>query len=200
MCPSFPVQRGMVMLFDLPTETEIGGTKYAIRSDYRDILTIILAFNDPDLNDEEKAIVALDIFYPDFDSMPPEHIAEAMNYITLFVNGGHPNPKQKSPKLVDWEKDFEYIIAPVNRVIGREIRADKYLHWYTFLSAYYEIGDCLFAQIVRIRDRIARGKKLDDTDREWLRRNSELVQIENKLSEAEQATLDLWTKPQKVVE
>lgn len=77
-----------------------------------------------------------------------------------FINGGEyeDQMEKKPPRLMDWEQDFQYIIAPVNHVIGREIRADAYLHWWTFLSAYMEIGECTFAQIVRIRDAKSRGK------------------------------------------
>ena len=48
-----------------------------------------------------------------------------------------------------------------NRVLGQEVRAAKYMHWWTFLAAYQEIGECTFAQIVRIRDRLARGPGSD---------------------------------------
>lgn len=58
---------------------------------------------------------------------------------------------RKSPKLVDWGQDFKLIVAPVNRILGLEARAEKYLHWWSFISAYYEIGECLFAQVIRIR-------------------------------------------------
>jgi len=52
-------------------------------------------------------------------------------------------PKRKA-KLADWEQDFPLIVNPVNRVLGYEVRDCEYCHWWTFLSAYYEIGDCLF--------------------------------------------------------
>lgn len=93
---------------------------------------------------------------------------------------------------MDWEQDFKYIVAPINRVIGTEIRELKYLHWWTFISAYYEIGDCLFAQIVRIRLLKAKGKPLDKADREWYQNNRELVDIKTPFTEAENAVIDAW--------
>ena len=48
------------MLFELPTKLNIGGTDYAIRSDYRAVLEICTALSDSELSDEEKANVVTD--------------------------------------------------------------------------------------------------------------------------------------------
>ena len=94
---------------------------------------------------------------------------------------------------MDWEQDFQYIVAPINRVAGGEIRSVEYMHWWTFVSFNYEIGDCLFAQIVRIRDKMARGKPLDKEERAWLRDNRRLVEFKHKYTEAEDEILNQWT-------
>ena len=183
------------MDYTLPRALRVGGTEYDVRYDFRVILDICAALEDPDLAKEDKAYVALDIFYPEFDSIPPEDQQEA-----LVINGGEENLGTKGPKLVSWDQDVKQIISPINGVIGREIRDIPYdkktntggLHWWTFLAAYMDIGDCLFAQIVRIRDRLARGKKLDKQDMEWYRKNKHLVDIRQKLSTAEADELALW--------
>lgn len=176
----------------LPTSLEIGGTEYEIRSDYRAVLDICAALSDPELDGRERAVALLDIFYPGFVGMPQERYEEAVQKCLWFINGGTEERKGRSPRLVDWEQDFTYIVAPINRVTGQEIRALEYMHWWTFLSAYYEIGDCTFAQIIRIRDRLARGKPLDKPDREWYRRNRELVDFKNTYTGAEQDLLKEW--------
>lgn len=176
----------------LPTVLEVGGAEYAIRSDYRDVLNICAALSDPDLDGQEKALVLLDSFYPVFSEMPPEHYQEAIQMCFWFINGGEKDSGKKSPRLVDWEQDFKHIIAPINRVAGLEVRTVEYMHWWTFLAYFNEIGDCLFAQIVRIRDRKAKGKTLDKGDREWYRQNRELVDFKRKYSEAEEALLKEW--------
>ena len=76
---------------------------------------------------------------------------------------------------------------PADRAAGEP------LHWWTFLSAYSEIGDCLFAQVVRIRDKLARNKKLDKDEREWYNRNRRLVDLRQALSEREQQAVAQWT-------
>lgn len=183
------------MRYDLPTRVEVDGADYEIRSDYRAALDICAALADPELSRADKVLAALMIFYPGFDGMPPAHYEGAARACFWFLNGGaEEEPGRKAPKLVDWEQDFPYIAAPVNRVLGQEIRAAKYLHWWSFLSAYYEIGgNCVFAQIVQVRDKLARGRPLDKAEREWYRRNRALVDFKHTYTEAENELLRQWT-------
>lgn len=183
-------------MYDLPTGADVNGVEYAIRSDYRAVLDICAALSDPELDAQGKATVALMIFYPDYESIPPEHYGKALEQCFRFINGGIEDTEQRAPKLVDWEQDFQYIVAPVNRVLGQEIRALEYLHWWSFLSAYYEIGgNCMFAQIVQIRDKLARGKQLDKAECEWYRHNRSLVDFKQQTyTEAENELLKQWAK------
>lgn len=179
-------------MYDLPKKLNICGTEYSIRSDYRAVLDICTALSDPELSQQEKSYVALDIFYPNFEKMPPEHYQEALKQCFWFINCGEEKEKKKTPKLVDWAQDFNYIAAPINRVVGREIRSMKYMHWWTFVGAYMEIGDCTFAQIVRIRDRKAKGKSLDKQDAAWYRDNRNLVDLKHTYSDQEKSLLEQW--------
>lgn len=92
------------------------------------------------------------------------------------------------------------ILPPINRVFGQDIRGIPYdaetntggVHWWTFLGAYNDLGDCTFAQVVRIRDKKARGKTLEKDEREWYRRNSNIVNMKRKLSQEEETTISKW--------
>lgn len=176
----------------LPTSVEVGGTEYKIRSDYRAILDICAALSDPELDGRDRSLVALYIFYQDFDSMPSECYEEAIRQCMRFISGGGEDAPYQAPKLVDWEQDFQYIVAPINRVVGQEVRAMEYMHWWTFLAAFYEIGNCTFAQIVRIRSMLAKGKSLDKQDREWFRNNRHLVEFKRKYTSAEDELVKSW--------
>ncbi|NLU23148.1 MAG: hypothetical protein GXW99_00205 [Clostridiales bacterium] len=182
----------------LPKSILIGDVQYEIRSDYRAILDICTALSDAELSEQERAVAALGIFYPDFEDMPQDCYNDALKLMYWFINCGDDEKKNRTaPKLVDWEQDFRYIVAPINRVTGQEIRAVEYMHWWTFIAAYYEIGDCLFAQIVRIRERKASGKALDKQDREWYAKNRELVDMKTQYTESDDSTMDLWTGKKK---
>lgn len=182
------------MMYELPTSLAVCGTVYEIRSDFRAALDICAALEDPDLDLQDKALVALIILYPGFDDMPTEHYEEAVKQCYWFIGGGTDESARNVAKLVSWEQDAQHIITPINRVLGREIRAAKYLHWWTFLSAFYEIGDCTFAQIVRIRNLKAKGKNLDKADQEWYRQNRHLVDFKIKYTEVDEAKLERWIK------
>ena len=95
---------------------------------------------------------------------------------------------------MDWEQDFQHIVAPINRVVGREIRDVEYMHWWTFVAAYYEIGDCYFAQIIRIRELRAKGKPLDKSDQEFYKRNRSAIDLKATYTEKENELLDQWFK------
>ena len=188
------------MGYGLPKSVMVGGEDFPIRYDYRVILDIFEAMNDPDLSEEDRALAVLQMFYPEWEALPD--FDEAIHECMIFINGGKDQPEgRKAPNLVSWEQDFPYIVAPLNRVLGREIREDDYdigtntggLHWWTFLGAYYEIGDCLFAQIVRIREKKAKGKKLDKSEQEFYRKNRDLVDIKRHYSEAENDLVKMWT-------
>lgn len=187
---------------------QIGDNEEPIRTDFRVMLDIMEAVNDPELDEADKATVALQIFYPYFDRITDYE--EAIKQCFIFLDGGREERKKKqSVRLVDWEQDFDHIISPVNRVLGFEARAvpckDWYdddgvwhceggLHWWTFLSAYMEIGgECVMAQIVNIRDKKARGKKLEKHEREWYNRNRDLVDIKTRYTEGQESLIKDWT-------
>lgn len=180
------------MTYTLPTSLEVNSTEYAINADYRRILDIIEILSDPEFTDEEKALTALGGFYADFEDMPYYDYGEAMKQMNWFIDGGMEPDAQKSPRVMDWEQDFPYIISPINRVVGKEIRAVEFFHWWSFLSAYQEIGDCLFAQIVGIRSKKARGKKLDKQEQEFYKRNRKMIDLKTKYTAQENEALDMW--------
>lgn len=179
------------MNWSLPDSVEVQGVAYPIRTDYRCVLDILADLSDPEADGEDRAAAVLIGLYPDFDDMPPEHYDDAIREGMRFINCDAEDAPRKAPRLVDWEQDCNLIIAPINRVMGKEIRAVEYIHWWTFLAAYQEIGDCTFAQVVRIRDHLARGK-MDKADWEWYRKNRRLVDFKRKYTEAEDAEAKKW--------
>jgi hypothetical protein len=164
--------------YELPTSVVVGTQKLEIRSDFRPILDICVCMQDESLTDFEKSIAALKIFYT-ARLLPDE--SEALEKCARFVSGPNSMDSPKvcgnDSKLVDWEQDFPLLIAPINKVAGVDIRSLPYLHWWTFLAYFQEIGECLFSQIVAIRRKRARGKKLEDYEKEFARENAHLIRF-----------------------
>lgn len=181
------------MTYDLPTSLDVDGESYAIRSDFRAIIDICIALNDPELSDEEKGYVSLAIFYPDLKKIPISSYEAAIKKCFWFIDGGEDiAPPPDTRRLMSWEQDFSLIVAPINRVMGKEVRSVEYLHWWTFIAAYKEIGDCLFAQIVNIRSKRAKGKKLDKSEQEFYRQNHTIIDIKTTYTETEDAFFARW--------
>lgn len=189
------------MDYGLPKTVNICGTEFAVRYDYRVILEIFEVLNEPDISDQERALAVLQIFYVEWQEIPDYEAAikECINFINC---GRTEEPGKKQPQLVNWEQDYQIIVAPINRVLGYEIRAKEYdpetntggVHWYTLVSAYMEIGgDCLFSQVVRIREKKAKGKPLDKAEKEFYRKNRELVDIKRHYTEADDELIEYWT-------
>ena len=162
------------MTWSLPYSVSIDGKEHSIRNkcDYRIVLVAIRALNDDDLTIEEKINCALFIFYENISEI--EDFETATKEMFRIINGGEQpesNQEQKT-QLMDWEHDFQQIAPPISRVLGYDVRTpDKYMHWYSFLGGYMEIGECTFNTFVGIRDKKIKGKKLDKWEEEIYRNN-----------------------------
>lgn len=171
--------------YDLPTTLEVGGKEYAIRTDYRAVLDIIMAQGDPELSAYEKAIIMLRILYEEPDSIPRGCLEEALKKAVWFIDCGQEDSGEtrKKPKLMDWEQDAQLIITAINAQIKGEVRSMSYMHWWTFFGYYMSIGESLFSTVVGIRSKRTSGKKLDKSEQEFLRDNKSLVIIKKRVSD-----------------
>jgi hypothetical protein len=173
-------------VWNFPASLNIGGVEYEIRTDYRVILDLLMALNDPELSDSDNKMsaymqsrVILEIMFPDWDNIPQEHIQEALDKVAEFIDMGIGDDSKK-PKTMDWEQDAPIIIPAINKVLNKEIRAEKYMHWWTFLGAYMEIGEGLFSNIIHIRQKKAKGKKLEKWEQEFYKENKSLIDFQHK--------------------
>lgn len=176
--------------YSLPTTLSVGGEDKAIRTDYRVALDCFLALTDAELDGYNKAMEVLDCLY--IDEIEPHDWQEAIKQALWYLNGGEEPKKGKAAQLVSWTQDFNIIASPISKNIGQDIRGMEHLHWWTFLSAYMAIGDCLFAHVVSIRDKKARHKPLDKSDKDFYRRNREIIDIQKPLTGAEEEILKEW--------
>jgi hypothetical protein len=173
-------------VWNFPTSLNIGGVEYEIRTDYRVILDLLMALNDPELSDSDNKMsaymqsrVILEIMFPDCDNIPQDHIQEALDKVAEFIDMGIGDDSKK-PKTMDWEQDAPIIIPAINKVLNKEIRAEKYMHWWTFLGAYMEIGEGLFSNIIHIRQKKTKGKKLEKWEQEFYKENKSLIDFQHK--------------------
>lgn len=77
------------MIGELPEYLEIGGKPYRINADFRVILNIFQAFDDPELTEREKCFICVKNLYRDFESIPENDLQTAINQAYWFVGGGN---------------------------------------------------------------------------------------------------------------
>ena len=177
------------MIGSLPTTLKVNGRNYAIRSDYRNILTIFTAFADDELSDDEKLFVCLKRLFVDFNKVPKKEYKEAYEAAFRFIECGQ-QASSNSPRVLDWEKDEQLIFPAVNKVAGTEIRALPYLHWWTFLGYFQSVDhEDLLSYVLNIRQKRAKGKRLEKWEREFFNSNKALCSLE-KVEDAPKTTAD----------
>ena len=181
------------MMWNLPTAVDINGKKFEIRNkcDYRVVLDVIESLKDEDLEMEHRIQCALTIFYEDLSECDDMQVA--VDEMTKIINLGNDEETEKDnkPPVMDWKHDFQHIVPPINRVLGYSVRDENhYTHWFDFIGAYQEIGECSWANIVSIRSKRIKGKPLEQWEREFYNENRKLIDLPRQLTNEEQEWLD----------
>lgn len=171
--------------WELPLETVIGGSAYAIHADYRDVLEIIARLDDPDEAEYTRVVVSLALFYDGFEKMPESDYEEAARYLMRFINCGEEVSGGVRAKTIDWEQDRQMIIADVNKAAHTEVRALPFLHWWTFMAYFGAIGEGQLSTVVAIREKRRKGQKLEKWEREFYQENRERVDFRKRYTKEE---------------
>ena len=191
-------------MYEIPTTITVGSTEYRIRNkgDYRMVLDCFSALQDASLNSNERLFCSLIIFYEDINCIADinkfEDLEEAATKMFDFFNCGRSQSvgKKMNHKLIDWEQDSQIICSAINKVANKEVRAEPYIHWWTFMGYYSAVGESLLSTIVSIRDKIVRGKELEKHERTFKQENPEyfIWNTNNIDEEAEELFNELWNK------
>ena len=162
------------MIGQLPCLLKINGKNYPINSDFRVVLNLFAAFNDDKLTELEKAFVCVNCLF--LDEITDDIFTEAVQKAYWFIDGGDmPKSEPSKIKLLDWEHDQSIIFPAINKAAGTEVRTIQYMHWWTFLGYFGEIGEGLFSTVINIRYKRANSKKLDKWEHEFLLKHKEMI-------------------------
>lgn len=171
------------MIYDLPRSVEFGGRAWEIATDFRDILRILLAFEDPDLSDAEKVMLCLYNLYVDVEEIPQEQLQAAYDAAIAFID--HGGSGDGGPRTMDWTQDAPLIFPAVNRAAGFEVRSVEYMHWWTFMGYFMEIKDTTYATVLGIRSKKGRGKKLEKWEKDYWNENRKVCELRARYTEEE---------------
>lgn len=188
------------MIGALPEGLTVSGAEHPIRSDYRNVLQVFEAFQDPELQPEERWIVAIYLLFEEFTcdddvlqaAQDGFSLEEAIRQIDWFISAGMPDGIDLEKPVYDWKKDEQIIFSAINKVSTKETREMEYLHWWTFLGYFREVGEGVFLFVAGIRNKLNRGKKLERHEKEFLSHNKGLVKLEKPKTREEQAQEDAY--------
>ncbi len=186
------------MLGQLPKTLNVCGKSYKIRTDYRNILRVFEAFADDNLNETDKMLVCLRRLYVDFKGLPRDSFKEAYAQARWFIACGKMDEKQAPVRTFNWVKDEPILFPAVNKAAGMEVRAVPYLHWWTFMGYFESIdSESLFGTVLYLRQKRAKGKKLEKHEREFVNNNKALMALDvasAKPKTAEEKLLEMFNE------
>lgn len=177
-------------MYELPTSINIAGESWKVRNngDFRTILDCFAALEDDELSTMEKVIASLVIFLEDLNDIDDVQrlpsLEEAYKEMVKFFNCGQDEIEgARHYRLIDWNGDAPLIMSAINRVAGKEVRAEQYVHWWTFMGYYTAIGECPLSNIVGIRYKRLTGKKLEKHERKFIEENPQYFYRDNRSKE-----------------
>ena len=180
------------MKWSLPKTFEISGEAHPINADYRDILNIITKLSDENVDGQIRVYVSLALFYKNFFEIDESSYREAVEKMVDFISCGEKRDGRKQPKQIDWEQDYSMIVSGINKVAGYDIREEKFLHWWSFISMFSEIGEGPLLTVVSIREKLRKGKKLEKWEKEFYHKNRDKVDFKTHYSQKENEVISAW--------
>ena len=184
------------MIGQLPRSLTVGGVSYPIETDYRNVLVFLAACQDPELSEHEKLeILVRRLYRKACHEITAKAMEEAVRQAQWFVDCGKQEESQKPPlKIIDWEQDEAIIFPAVNKIAGGETRSQPYIHWWTFMGYFMEIEEGTFSTVLAIRQKRAKGRKLEKWEQDFFRNNKGLCELKKRYTAEEQAEIDYWNE------
>ena len=184
----------MNLLIDLlPTTVDIEGIEYEINSDFRTSILFELLMQDVEIEDEEKIIQALQLYY----KKCPKNIDEAINKMLWFYSCDKENTLKadsktgsSSEKIYDFDYDDEYIYSAFLDQYGIDLNEIEYLHWWKFKAMFKALKeDNEIVKIMGYRS-IDLSKVEDKKQKEFYKKMKKTYEIPIAISKDEKEKID----------
>lgn len=179
-----------VLIDGLPTRVEVNGKEYELNTDYRVGLSIITAFEDPELTRVEKYRVMLELLYP---TVPPDR-EKAAELAIKFLNCGEASKGgsstgEDSNRYYSFTKDAKYILSAIEQSYHTDLTQTDYLHWWKFSYMFLDLNeDCFFCKLIYLRKQKAKNK-LTKEEKEWYYSIREIVDLPEVYTTEEQGLI-----------
>lgn len=187
----------MNILIDLlPSSVKIDGTEYEINSDFRTSVLFSLLMEDDSLNEEEKVLQALNLYYP----VIPDNLEKAIEQIKWFYSCGKlDNPignkkaRASSKKVFDFEVDANYIYSAFMSQYNIDLQDIGQLHWWKFKALLEGLKeDNKLSKIIQYRSMDL--SKIKDKEQRKFYKDMQKQYSLKKESEEDLKLLEEWNK------
>ena len=182
----------MNILVDLvPTTVNIDNKEYEVNSDFRTSILFELLMQDGTIEEDDKILMALQLYYPDI----PENIKKAIEQMLWFyrcgkdVSSSKGNGKSKGvTQIYSFEYDDDYIYSAFLDQYNIDLQDIEYLHWWKFKAMFKALkDDNMIVKIMGYRS-MDLSKVKDKEQKAYYRRMQKLYEIP--ISKDEQNKLD----------
>lgn len=182
----------MNILVDLvPTTVNIDNKEYEINSDFRTSILFELLMQDGTIEEDDKILMALQLYYPDI----PENIKKAIEQMLWFyrcgkdVSSSKGNGKSKGvTQIYSFEYDDNYIYSAFLDQYNIDLQDIEYLHWWKFKAMFKALkDDNMIVKIMGYRS-MDLSKVKDKEQKAYYKRMQKLYEIP--ISKDEQNKLD----------
>ena len=148
---------------------------------------------DVEIEDEEKTIQALQLYY----KKCPKNIDEAINKMLWFYSCGKENTLKadsktgsSSEKIYDFDYDDEYIYSAFLDQYGIDLNEIEYLHWWKFKAMFKALKeDNEIVKIMGYRS-IDLSKVEDKKQKEFYKKMKKIYEIPIAISKDEKEKID----------
>ena len=184
-----------VLTGGLPDTVEVEGEQIPIYTDWRVWIDVWRVVDNPNINQQKKAIALLALVYPRTGESPTpfdkalEHSEVAIEAAILFLGrkrkGDEERPKTRREKrlaekhLVDWDWDAERLVADFEREYRIDLtHPDTSLHWWRFMALFSGLSDTSqIMEAISTRAQDLNDRKLSKDQKKALRERKIAVML-----------------------
>ncbi|MBE6745733.1 MAG: hypothetical protein E7569_16150 [Ruminococcaceae bacterium] len=121
-----------------PRSVMIEGQEYEIDADFRNCIRFEQLMFDPDIQDDLRGVLALNLFYPEI----PQNVQAAFEHILRLYSAGQGQEQRKASgnsqqkRIYSFEHDSEYIFAAFMADYRIDLNDVEFLHWWKFRALF----------------------------------------------------------------
>lgn len=168
-----------------PTKIKIDNEIYDINSDFRNCLKIIMAYEDKNLTELEKAYILLKRLYLQTPTNVEKAIEKGIYFLDCAKEYRSDRDEPSMARVYSFNKDYSYIYSAMKQTHNVDLESINYLHWWKFVFLFMDVNkDCTFSYLVSLRDKKNKGK-LDKEEKKIWGQLREIVDLDYTQEEEE---------------